>query len=214
MSAEKKVVIFDFDGTMADVVPLMRKIYAEVATAKGYPELTDADFERLRKGNLKDLMKWSGVRAWQLPRMLREGRRVFYAHRKEVLLFRGISDLITELHSADYDLYILSSNSVRTIKYILKQANVAEPIHVLRRPPLFGKAGSIKQLIRRKRYSRNNVWMIGDETRDIDAANKAGVRSVAVSWGLQHEVALAKSRPEYVVSKVSELRRLLLKGGN
>ena len=37
---DQKVVIFDFDGTLADVEPLIRQLYTEFAGKRGLTELT------------------------------------------------------------------------------------------------------------------------------------------------------------------------------
>ena len=67
---KNKVVIFDFDGTLADVVPIFRKIYSNLALQYNLPEISDQDFLELRKKNLKQALKWVGIRYWQLPGIL------------------------------------------------------------------------------------------------------------------------------------------------
>lgn len=209
---EKKVVIFDFDGTLADVVPLMREIYDEFAAEHGYPELTEDIYQNLRKSTLKEVLKWVGVKPWQLPGFLRQGRILFAEKRDEVELFNGIAELVTTLHQAGCQIYILSSNSAETIHVILKRNKIDQYITILKRPSLFGKASSIKRLVRKKHYHKSDVWMIGDEVRDIEAANKAGVNCIGVAWGLQHEIALQKANPTHIAMKVGELKNLLIKG--
>ena len=51
--------------------------------------------------------------------------------------------------------------------------------------------------------------MIGDSVSDIRHAKKAGVRSIAVTWGWQSRDLLQKERPDYVVDSVGELSDLL-----
>jgi len=207
-----KVVVFDFDGTLGDVIPIMREIYGDFARQKGYPELTEDVYQKLRKGTLKEVLKWMGVRPWQIGGLLREGRSLFYIRSQEVQLFPGVAKLVKELHKEGWDIYILSSNSPKTIKEILARNDIDELVNILKRPPLFGKASSIKALIRAKKYDKSRVWMVGDEVRDIEAANKTGIKSIAVAWGLQHEIAFAKADPTKVALKVPELRKYLLEG--
>lgn len=209
---QKNVAIFDFDGTLADVVVIFREVYGQIAQKYDYPELTEEAFQKLRRGTLREVMKWVGVRPWQITGLLREGRTLFYERRKDIKLFPGVLELIQQLDKREWDLYILSSNSTITIREILAKNGVGHEVMVLKRPPLFGKAGSIKGLVRRKKYDKNRVWMVGDEVRDIEAATKAGVQSIGVAWGLQHESALAKANPTFVALKVSELKNYLLKG--
>ena len=51
---------------------------------------------------------------------------------------------------------------------------------------------------------------MGDEIRDIEAANSAGVDVAAVGWGLNSRRALLKRNPTYIVAQPAELPELLL----
>lgn len=206
--SESRVVIFDFDGTLADVIPMLREIYAQMAIRRGYPVIDDPTFRKLQNGSLKDAMRFIGVKPWQLPGVMNEGRKLFYKKRKEVKLFDGVVQLIKELDGAGWKIYILSSNSPTTIRSVMRREGIEHGVTVLKRPPLFGKAASIKKLVRKYRLDPNNVFMVGDEVRDIDAANIAGVNGVAVVWGLQTELMLKKARPYEVIKTVDALRKL------
>lgn len=205
MKSAKKVAIFDFDGTLGDVIPLMRQIYVDFALRKGYPELTDEIFQQLRKGTLKEIIKWIGVKPWQVPGLMKEGRSLFHVQSKDVLLFPGVTKLINQLHNDGWDMYILSSNSTVTIHEVLERNSIHQHIHILKRPSLFGKATSIKKLLNNHKYAKPNVWMIGDEVRDVEAGNKAGVKSMGVTWGLQDESILTLHHPTALVRSVDEI---------
>lgn len=203
------VAIFDFDGTLADVAALIRVLYAEEALKRGWPELTDEAYANLRKGTIKQAMSWIGVRSWQLPGLMRLGRTLFHKRSGEVKLFDGIEELMSKLHKNGWDIYVLSINSTVTIHEVLKRHNVDEYVHVLKRPGLFGKAASIRALIKRKGYDQSRVWMIGDEVRDIEAAHKASVKSIAVAWGLQDISILEKYRPTATARHAADIERIL-----
>lgn len=207
-AANEKVAIFDFDGTLADVVPLVREIYTQEAARRGWPELTDDAFADLRKGTLRQTLKWVGIRSWQLPGLLRSGRKRFYAIRESIKLFPGVKAMLQRLHDDGWKIYILSSNSPATIDFVLKQHGI-EYIRILKRPQLFGKARSINQLVKVHGYDRSRVWMIGDEVRDVEAGRAAGVHSMAVVWGLQDESILKLAKPEYVAYKLGDIERHL-----
>ncbi|HCB75650.1 MAG TPA: HAD family hydrolase, partial [Sphingomonas bacterium] len=51
---------------------------------------------------------------------------------------------------------------------------------------------------------------IGDETRDIEAAQRCGIRSGAVHWGYAHREALAAVGPDFGFESPDAVVRLLL----
>ena len=56
-----------------------------------------------------------------------------------------------------------------------------------------------------RKLAPENVAYVGDETRDIQAAKKVGLRSVAVTWGLNTHDALAASSPDHIVLTPDDL---------
>lgn len=70
---------------------------------------------------------------------------------------------------------------------------------------MFGKSAPLLKL---KTKIKDLVY-IGDEVRDIEAAKKAGILSVGVSWGFQTEVAMKKASPDHLFNKPQELMTLI-----
>ncbi|MEK9196171.1 MAG: HAD-IA family hydrolase [Patescibacteria group bacterium] len=201
----KRAIIFDFDGTIGDTIPLMLDIYHKQAETKGWPVITPTTLVMLKKQSLKQAMKWAGVRIWQVPGLLAQGRRYMAKRVDEVRLFDDAGDLITEL-AKDSDIYILSNNSKSTIELVMKKNGILDMVTVLPRPTLFGKARSINRLVKTNKYFIKDIIMVGDEVRDIEAAKKVGVKSVAVSWGLQDKGLLKKAEPDFVCVSMDQLR--------
>lgn len=200
-----KVVIFDFDGTLADVAEIVREIYDEQSQRRGWPKLTDAEYKRLRKGTVREAMRWVGVKSWQLPGLLRFGRKAFHDKSGEIKLFPGVPDVLEALHKDGWQIYILSTNSPDTIREILSRYKLDSFVTILKRSGMFGKAASINKLVKKQGYSKRHVWMVGDEIRDMEAAKKSGVNSVGVAWGLQDGASLKKYKPDYLAKKPSEI---------
>jgi phosphoglycolate phosphatase len=208
----KKVVIFDFDGTLADTGPIIRGIYTELAAKNKWQTMTDEDYDRLRRGSVNEARKWTGIRWWQYPGVLRNAKRLMKLEAEKVELFPGMPELIAELKAEEVDVYILSLNLSDTIRLVLERNNLLDKVEVLRRRKRsFGKkAAVIAHLVQQKGYDKNTVWMVGDEVRDILAAKIVGVNSVAVAWGLQDVSILKLQQPSQIAATVQELRKILL----
>lgn len=207
-----KVLIFDFDGTMADTAPMIRAIYTEMAEQNNWRAMTDEDYEKLRKGSLRQARKWAGIHVWQLPLIIRSAKKLMHQESEKVQLFPEVTELIRELDDKDYHLYVLSRNSIGTIKHVLERYGIQGHMQVLRRRKrtLGSKTIAIKRLLRQQGYDKNDVWMIGDEVRDIQAAHRSGIKSIAVTWGIQDKSILKINQPTHMVESVAQLRKRIL----
>ena len=63
----------------------------------------------------------------------------------------------------------------------------------------------IIKIIKKENALKDKCIYIGDETRDIEAARKAGVKVAAVSWGLNSREALEKYQPDWLLENPKNL---------
>lgn len=108
---------------------------------------------------------------------------------------------------------IISSNTKKNIRLFLEHRQI-DSVDFVISSPLFSKEAKIKNIMRKNRLSEENVLYIGDETRDVDSAKKAGVRSVAVTWGWTGRELLAKHSPDYIIDSFDELLPVIAQAGN
>lgn len=209
--ANGKCVVLDFDGTIADSESILLDIYKRFAKKFGFPNMTHKDYVRLRSGTPQDAMRWSGVRVWQIPRLLRIGRREYEKHTRDIKIFPYMPEVIKKLASSDYDVYVLSSNSKETVKSILAKNELDDFAKILKSSPLFRKHKILKKLLKSEGYDKAESWMIGDELRDIEAAKKAKMQSIGVVWGLQSESALKNAEPTVLAQKPADILKILQK---
>lgn len=205
-----KVVIFDFDGTIADTSSLIRGIYNEMAGENGWPAIDEEEYQRLRGLGFVKAQKWSGIKTWQIPSLMREGLKRFHRHTDEIKLFTGMPELISKLTDDGKIIYILSTNNPQIIKEVLGRYGIADKVKILKRSPLFSKHYPIRHLVSKQKYKPENVWMVGDEVRDIEAAKKAGVKGVAVNWGLQTTSLLKAASPNAIATSSDQLLSILI----
>ncbi len=201
----KKAVILDFDGTLANTAHVLQVVYNQMAKENGWPHMSSKDYIRLRKGTLREALEWAGIHPWQLPLLLYKGRKRFFEHIDEITLFTGMETVVKDLKRAGWDLFVLSQNGEKAIKAILTREKLAADITVLPRASLLGKHRNLSRFFRKYPYKAENVWMIGDEVRDVIASEKASIRSVAVTWGLQDKAILRSAKPTYIVEKPEDI---------
>jgi phosphoglycolate phosphatase-like HAD superfamily hydrolase len=89
----------------------------------------------------------------------------------------------------------------------INQLNVFE--FVCSEKNIFNKASKLNHLLKKNKLDPQNVFYIGDETRDMEAAKEVGVKTVAVTWGFNSEKALLERQPDYLIRQPRDLVALL-----
>jgi phosphoglycolate phosphatase len=74
---------------------------------------------------------------------------------------------------------------------------------------LFGKAAKFRQVVRRSGLTSSAAIAIGDELRDMDAADAAGIAFGGVAWGYADPIALRARHPHAWFDAVADISRLL-----
>lgn len=197
-----RIVIFDFDGTIADSFPTAVDIFYELT---GYEKLPKNQLDRLRGLNIRQLSRELGIPLSRLPFLLFKGKKRLQGRIKDVKLFNGVSRVI-EAAPKEYKLFILSSNSKTNIIEFLKANGLEGHFSgIIDNIGLFAKAKYLRRLVKDNNASADEVWYVGDEIRDIEAAKKAGVRVASVTWGYNNKASLAKHNPDKLVDTPGEL---------
>ncbi len=205
----KRAVFFDFDGTLADSEQVLIQIYSDLAKKSGWPPLTRKKYLLLRGSTPQEALKWAGVKFWQLPWLVRTGRREYSKHKDNIKLFPRTKATLEAISEAGFDLYILSSNSRSTVKSIMADNGIDDKATVLKSSSLFGKHKVIRYVLSKHKYDPTQSWMIGDEIRDVEAAKAAGVNSIGVTWGLQDERALLRSSPTAIAKRPADIPQVV-----
>jgi phosphoglycolate phosphatase len=204
------MLIFDFDGTLADSLTVMLDIYNhEIAPKWNLRTVTSDDWHRLRQSSITKGLRYVGVKPYQLARLLTEGKRLVKARSSEIKLFPGAAKLIKQLAKDGHEIYALSTNDQALIRDVLRGAGIEEQIHVLKSPRIFGKANSLRRLLRQTGAQAASAWMIGDEVRDMVAARRVGMNAMAVTWGFQPEVTLAALKPQAIARQLEDIPKLI-----
>ena len=124
-------------------------------------------------------------------------------------LFQGVGEMLGELSRAGIRTAIVSSNSEENVRRILGTRNAARIDLYECSASLFGKARKLKRAVARSGIPASEALAIGDETRDIEAARKAGIAAAAVSWGYAAPEALRRFGPDLMLETMADIVRAL-----
>lgn len=204
-----KLVIFDFDGTLADSAECSLEAFNETADRFRFRKVRPDEIEELRAQNSRDIIRRLGVPIWKLPLIARHMRRLAISKAHRITLFPGIAPMLDTLGRRDLRLAMLSSNAELTIRQVLGDELAASFDDFECGVSMFGKSRGIKRILRRSGFAPSEAIFVGDETRDVEAALKAGVAPAAVLWGYASPVAFEAFSLTAAFSSVEELSEFL-----
>ncbi|MFH0773374.1 MAG: HAD hydrolase-like protein [bacterium] len=207
----KKYIIFDFDGTIADSIPVMFTITQEIAKEAGYSRpITQADWDWVREHELKDILGKFNIPLIKIPYILLEGRNKMKKQMYSVPPCKGMIDALKKLKKDKYELAVLSSSSRDLIQeFILKNDIVSLFDFVHSELNLFGKDKALLSLLKQFKMPIEQSIYVGDEMRDIDACKKIKLDCISVGWGLNSINALQQHGAQWTVTKPQDIIGLL-----
>lgn len=202
----QKVIIFDFDGTIADTVDALVNIANNLAVEFRYAQITPEELVRLRNLTSREIFNYSGIPLFKIPFLLKKVKRELRNKIPELKPIPGIQEALVELKDNGNRLGIITSNSKGNVKEFLKINNLDNLFEFIHPGvTIFGKNTIINNVMRQKHLKTQDVIYVGDETRDIEASKKAQVKVVSVTWGFNSEEALAKQNPDFLIHHPREL---------
>ncbi|MEM7656346.1 MAG: HAD-IA family hydrolase [Bacteroidota bacterium] len=202
---DKQLLIFDFDGTIADTLMVAEEILNETGGEFGLPQVSRQQLLELKGKSISELLKLSGISWLQLPKVIRRLRSRFRSHMTKVPPIHGMPEILFALRERGYRMGILSSNTQEGIRTFLDKHDLPPFEFILTPDSIFGKGKAIRSTLKKTALPPESVVMIGDELRDVEAANKAGIESIAVTWGFNSAELLQNGAPCYIVNQPGEL---------
>ncbi len=204
-----KTVIFDFDGTLADTFQTISTIINSLAPKYRFPQLTQTQIDNLRSNSMGQLIKQFHISIFQLPKIIAQAKALQRQMISTQQLFPGIKDMLTKLKAKNYSLSIITSNNTDTVDLFLKKHNLSCFDYIHSDPGLFGKHRLISKFIKTHHFKPEEVIYVGDEIRDIEAAHKAKVKIVSVTWGFNSAESLQLYHPDHLIHHPHQLSSLL-----
>lgn len=203
---KESVFIFDFDGTIADTFQVAIDIINKDPQRFGVDGIDVDEIPRLRSMSVPYLLREFNIHLFQLLKLLALMKKEISKEMENIKPFPEILKVIDTLVSEGNLVGILTSNSVENVTKFLK-ANSADDLFAFinSEKHIFGKNKTLEKIIKKKTLDKDKVYYIGDEVRDIEAAQKVGVRCISVVWGFNSEEILRKHAPDYLISDPTEI---------
>jgi len=206
-----KYIIFDFDGTLADTLKFAIMISNKLSDRFNYKKITDDKLDNYRGMSAQELVKNSGIKYYKIPFVAKQFKVEFKKVLDQLQAFPEIPAVLKEL-SKSFKLGILTSNAVENVNFFLKSNGLSEYItFVNTQSRLYGKHISLRKIMTKYDLQKENIIYVGDETRDIEATKKMGIKSISVTWGFNTKKILNLFSPDFIVDSPKEIIELMKK---
>lgn len=203
-------VIFDFDGTLADTFPLIVDVSYKLAP--GAKRLPSKKIDSLRELPLMTAMRRLGISYWYMPLLILFVRRRMTPRMSEVPPCEGVVPMLQALQDAGHRLYVLTSNYKQNVKTFLKHHNMERffgEVSTIYYASTRAKTRALKKMLKRDMLDPSESYYVGNEALDIEAAEKAGIKGIATTWGGFNQEALKKAQPFVILDKPADLLEAL-----
>lgn len=204
---KSKILIFDFDGTIADTKTLYYKTIFHELKFMGFSEkqvylAIDIGLS-LRKTFSK--LGFSYFKSWFLKNRIMKNLE---KHIQEVKKCKDV-DSIKNISGRK----ILVTNSLKEFAIpVLKHLKLKkEFLEIYGADDFDDKTEFIKEYTEKKKLGKKNVFYIGDRAADVLLAKKAGIISVIVSgkcaWNSRKEVL--KEGPDFIIDDLADIKKII-----
>lgn len=194
----KKIIIFDFDGVIADTRDIAFTINQHF-----FPHITKEEFLDLSKGNVYEhkTITYTEDIGKEFDRKQKEMLNVTH-------LF-PIAKLIENV-SKTYTLCIISSSHKSTISDFLKSVRLNHCFsRIYCKEDHKSKVEKFKLLFADFSVAPKECLFISDTLGDLLEAEKVGVESIGVSWGYHDKNTLSLGKSVAIVDTVDELEEVI-----
>lgn len=210
-----KVVIFDWDGTLVDSVEHIADSLEQAATDLGYPARErEAYRDIIGLGMVEALEKLYPGLSRQEMDSIREGYAGYFFKKVTTPqnVFAGMADVVADIRLSGRGCSVATGKSRRGLSRALDTSGLGRHFEITRCADETRSKPDptmLEEIIRFYGIEPAEAVMIGDTRYDLDMAQRIGMPSIGVEWGVHKRDVLSDYAPHAIVDSVPELRRVL-----
>jgi len=215
MQKQYDLIVWDWDGTLADSTGMITNALVKAAQQVGLPALDPAKATSIIGLGLRESIYalFGDLPEAQARDLAAQYNTNYYAGESEIPLFPGASDTIIELNKRGYKLAVATGKGRRGLSLALQHCGLTQYFHATKTvDECFSKPHPqmLDALMDELVVMPERTLMIGDTHYDLQMAKNAGVHTAAVTYGAQSAVQLSPYNPEYVFNSFHDLSTWLL----
>ena len=215
MSKQFDLIVWDWDGTLANSTGMITDAIVQAASQVGLPALDPAAASNIIGLGLRESIHalFGDIPAEKAQALARQYTANYYAGESEIPLFAGAKATIIELHRRGYKLAVATGKGRRGLNLALQHCGLTPYFHETRTvDECFSKPHPqmLDELMDILVTRPERTLMIGDTSYDLQMAQNADVPAVAVTFGAQSREQLLRYKPIQIFNQFSDLSSWLL----
>lgn len=207
----KKVIIFDFDGVLADTFDTFYPLIRDAMKSIGFSLTTDQYRDFFNDNVHQSFINFIGnEKNYKIFTEFRNSNYDEYYNGKyhKAKLFPEVANILEKI-SKNHILTIASSGRENNIKNLLEENGIAGLFNMVVANSATSKDGMIKEILDKFNSNPKEIIMVTDTIGDINTAKKLGLKTIAATWGFQSAYTLESSKPDFIAHSFKEIEEIL-----
>jgi phosphoglycolate phosphatase len=215
MGKQFDLIIWDWDGTLADSTGMITEAIVSAAAQVGLPVLAPKAARNIIGLGLRESIDalYGDISEEKIQALSKQYITNYYAGEEAIPLFEGAKELILELNRRGFKQAVATGKGRRGLNLAIKRSGVGKCFHATRTvDECFSKPHPqmLDELMDILVVGPDRTLMIGDSSYDLQMAKNAGVQSLAVTFGAQTREKLLTYNPKEIFDAFDALDHWLL----
>lgn len=213
-----RLLIFDFDGTLADTHELIIQTNQEAMRRMGFPVLEDQMISRTIGLPLEEgiLTMFPQLAREDLPAWVKTYRTIFDELKTRIIpgLFPHVKETLEALHAQGYVLTVASSRLSLSLNDFLREMGIAPFFSYVLGADNVSAAKPdpepVLKTLRDLHFRADEALVVGDMPVDILMGKRAGAFTCGVTYGNSDREALKKAGANHVLDDFGRLPEIIV----
>lgn len=195
MSNPYELVVFDWEGTIADTLGVVLHVVATEANLLGFGDFDSFEARKYVDLGLVHALKkaYPHLSAVQHQQLLNAVQQAMYSRSLDVCLMPGVREFIFRLHEAQIQLAIATNKGHQSLLRALQAVGLDQVFKLTRsagQVPAKPCPQMLEEIIEEAGVTSDKTLMIGDSSTDMEMARSLQVAAVGIDVYHQQETVL------------------------
>jgi len=205
----KKLLIFDYDGVIANSLDIMWECFDKVNKKHDFfPFKNKNELTTIWDENFFEYVAKVKIPPLDLDKFIKQWDDLVMLNNEKVKPFPGFKLILKKL-SRDNCLIIISSNNYEKISDFLKRNGLFDCFNlILGEEESRSKREKLKLVLKKFKIQKDRIYFITDTIGDLKEVKSFDIKTVAVTWGYHDKNKLQKENPDFLIETPKEILNL------